>query len=109
MNHQMREQTPQNTKITGTRGRGGRNINILGRQTIVDEIIAIEDSSSGSIFSLPILQEDVIRSQQKHPLSKHRYHQGLKLKLKEKLKEKLKICHQQINKQHWRTLRIKAV
>jgi hypothetical protein len=50
MNHQMRERTPQNTNITGTRGRGGRNPNILGRQTIVDEIIARADSSSGSIF-----------------------------------------------------------
>ena len=52
MNHQMREQTPQNTSMTGTRGHGGRNPNILGRQTIVDEIIARVDSSSVSIFRL---------------------------------------------------------
>jgi hypothetical protein len=50
MNHQTRERTPQNTNIAGTRGRGGRNPNILGRQNIVEEIIAQADTSSGSIF-----------------------------------------------------------
>jgi hypothetical protein len=50
MNHETRERIPQNTNLTGTSGRGGRNPNILGRQTIVDEIIARADSSSGSIF-----------------------------------------------------------
>jgi hypothetical protein len=50
MNHQTRERTPLNTNIAGTRGHGGRNPNILGRQKIVEEIIAREDSSSGSIF-----------------------------------------------------------
>jgi hypothetical protein len=50
MYREKKEQIPQNTNLTGTRGRGGRNPNILGRQTIVDEIIARADSSSGSIF-----------------------------------------------------------
>jgi len=49
MNQGTRGRIPQNTNRTGTRGCGGRNIT-LGRQTFVDEIIAKEDSSLGSIF-----------------------------------------------------------
>ena len=49
MNQGTRGRIPKNTNPTGTRGRGGRNT-ALGRPTFVDEIIAIIDSSLGSIF-----------------------------------------------------------
>jgi hypothetical protein len=49
MNRGTRGRIPKNTNPTGARGRGGRNP-ALGRPTFVDEIIAREDSSSGSIF-----------------------------------------------------------
>jgi hypothetical protein len=45
----MNRGTPKNTNPTGARGCGGRNPT-LGRPTFIDEIIAREDSSSGSIF-----------------------------------------------------------
>jgi hypothetical protein len=49
MNRGTRGHIPKNTNPTGARGRGGRNP-ALGRPNFVDEIIAREDSSSGSIF-----------------------------------------------------------
>jgi hypothetical protein len=49
MNRGTRGRIPKNTNPTGTKGRGGRNP-ALRRPTFVDEIIAREDSSSGSIF-----------------------------------------------------------
>jgi hypothetical protein len=49
MNRRTRGSIPQNTNPTATRGHRGRNL-ALGRPTFVDEIIAREDSSSGSIF-----------------------------------------------------------
>jgi hypothetical protein len=49
MNQRIRGCIPKNTNPTVTIGCGGRNPP-LGRPTFVDEIIAREDSSSGSIF-----------------------------------------------------------
>jgi hypothetical protein len=49
MNRGTRGRISKNTNPTGTKGRGGRNPS-LGRPTFVDEIIANEDSSLGSIF-----------------------------------------------------------
>jgi hypothetical protein len=49
MNRGTRGRIPKNTNPTGARGHGGRNPT-MGRPTFVDEIIAIADSSSGSIF-----------------------------------------------------------
>jgi hypothetical protein len=49
MNRGTRGCIPKNTNPTGTKGCGGRNP-ALGRPTFIDEIIAREDSSSGSIF-----------------------------------------------------------
>jgi hypothetical protein len=49
MNQGTRGCIPKNTNPTGTRGRDRRN-HTLGRPNFVDEIIAREDSSLGSIF-----------------------------------------------------------
>lgn len=49
MNRGTRGHIPKTTNPAGVKGHGGRSL-ALGRPTFFDEIIAREDSSSGSIF-----------------------------------------------------------